>query len=76
MGDEAGRLEVEQDSGWEPALTALIEDYKATRRQGTLLLVVRDSLVEKALEKWKLKGVPVLSSLAELESSLKKSPAP
>ena len=61
--DEAGRLEVEKSSGWEPALTHLIEDYKRGRRQGKLLLVVRDSLVKKAVEKWGLEKATVTGTL-------------
>ena len=63
--DEVGRLEVEENSGWEPALTPLVDEYKMGRRQGKLLLVVRDSLVEKALEKWRLEGVSVLKGTFE-----------
>ncbi len=62
IADEAGRLEVEKGTGWEPALTTLIEDYKANRRRGNLLLVVRDSLVEQAVKKWALEGIPILKN--------------
>ena len=63
--DEAGRLEVEKEEGWAPALPTLIEQYKAGYRQGKLLLVVRDTLLEKAVEKWGLHQAILLSDLEE-----------
>ncbi len=51
--DEAGKLEVEQDKGLEPFLSQLIASYKQGGK-GKLILVVRDTLLDKAIEKYGL----------------------
>jgi len=54
--DEAGKLEIEQDAGLEPAVTAMIQHYQTGGASGKLLLVIRDSLLDKAIEKYSLQG--------------------
>lgn len=54
--DEVGKLEIEQGEGWEPAVGRLVTAFKEGRRQGRLLLVVRDSLLEQAWYQYDLEG--------------------
>jgi hypothetical protein len=61
--DEAGKLEIEQDTGFEPALSALIKKYQQPATPGKLLLIIRDTLLEKAMHKYKLYGATVLNQL-------------
>lgn len=53
--DEAGKLEIEQGEGWEPMVLRLVAAYKADLYKRNLLLVVRESLLEKALQKYELR---------------------
>lgn len=48
--DEVGKLEVEQNSGFEPMVSELIDHYKNEDTKGKLLLVIRDSLLSKAFD--------------------------
>ena len=52
--DEVGRLEIAQNSGFEPWLSQSIAWAKAQTRT-KLLLVIRDTLLEEAIEKYGLK---------------------
>jgi nucleoside-triphosphatase THEP1 len=54
--DEVGKLEVEQGEGWEPMVLRLVAGYKADVYKRNLLLVIRDSLLEKTLYKYDLEG--------------------
>jgi nucleoside-triphosphatase THEP1 len=58
--DEAGKLETEQDAGLEPALAQVIDHYRSGKAKGKLLLVIRDSLLEKAIDKYGLENAIVL----------------
>lgn len=49
--DEVGKLEV-KGKGLEPAVTMLVAASQSGRYTGNLLLVVREELMEKVLEKW------------------------
>lgn len=51
--DEVGKLEV-KGKGLEPAITRLTEAHQSGDYTGNLLLVVREELLEKVLEKWKI----------------------
>lgn len=64
--DEVGKLEILQHRGFEPELSLLINRYRAGERMGTLLLVIRDSLVNAALRKYDLSGTQVVHSTGEL----------
>lgn len=57
--DEAGKLEIEQGEGLEPAILNLVRAYQAGNGYGRLLLVVRDSLLQQAFEKYDLAGASV-----------------
>jgi len=59
--DEVGKLETEQNAGLEPAVTEIIQHYQSGKATGKLLLVIRDSLLDKALEKYVLKGAVIFS---------------
>ena len=63
--DEVGRLEVHENAGLEPELSAVIKDYKSGCRTGRLLLVVRDTLLEAAILKYGLEEAAVLTALPE-----------
>lgn len=58
--DEIGRLEME-NLGFEPELTVYIEKFKSKNSNQILILVIRDSLLVKAIEKYKLEEAHVLS---------------
>ncbi len=59
--DEVGKLEIEQGEGFEPAVLRLVKAFQSGK-SGRLLLVIRDSLVEKAVEKYELKGCRIISN--------------
>lgn len=59
--DEAGKLEIEQGEGWEPAILNIIHSYQAGQQQGNLLLVVRDTLLPQALKKYGLESAVLLT---------------
>jgi nucleoside-triphosphatase THEP1 len=58
--DEIGRLEME-GMGFEPALNSYIELFKKKESSQILILVIRNSLLVKAIEKYELDDSPVLS---------------
>ncbi len=60
--DEVGKLEVEQGAGLHTAVLHLI-DYYQSGAPGKLLLVVRDSLLEKAILKYGLQEAQVVNDL-------------
>lgn len=68
--DEVGKLEVLQNRGLEPELSALIRNYQSGSRTGVLLLIVRDTLLEEAIQKYGLQQVPVCASLDALQKYL------
>lgn len=57
--DEVGKLEIEQHTGLEPALSQIIDLYKVNPT-GSILLVIRDYLLEQAIAHYKLNAVKVL----------------
>ncbi len=61
--DEAGKLEIEQDAGFEPALTRLIQTFKMQKCPGKLLLVVRENLLSKAIVKYQLQDAQIVHAL-------------
>ncbi len=66
IADEAGKLEIEHDKGLEPVLTATINKYKTYTDDKKLILVIRDTLVEKAVIKYELAGAKIIHTLTEL----------
>ena len=62
--DEVGKLEVESDSGLEPAISQIISLYKNNPpADSKLLLVIRDTLLDKAMNKYGLSDAQVINSL-------------
>lgn len=60
--DEVGILEVEQHTGFEPAVTDLI-NYCRENIQTKLILVIRESLLQKAIEKYSLQEAEIINHL-------------
>ncbi len=58
--DEVGKLEIEQQTGLEPALSQIIDLYKINPTGG-LLLVIRDYLLEQAICHYNLDKAIVLN---------------
>lgn len=52
--DEIGKLEMEQKKGLEPAISEIIELYQNRPGKANLLLVIRDFLLEKAMEHYNI----------------------
>ena len=59
--DEAGKLEVELDKGFEPELSAVLTRYQQRHTNGNLLLLIRDNLLEKAIHKYNLQGATIFT---------------
>lgn len=59
--DEVGKLEIEQGEGFEPSILRLVKAFQAGK-EGKLLLVIRDSLLLKAMEKYELLGCKITST--------------
>ena len=59
--DEVGKLEIEQGEGFEPAILRLVKAFQLGK-EGKLLLVIRDSLLVKAMEKYELLGCKIMSA--------------
>lgn len=57
--DEVGKLEIEQHTGLEPALSQIIDLYKVNPA-GKILMVIRDYLLTQAIAHYKLEGAMVL----------------
>lgn len=60
--DEAGKLEIEQGEGFEPEVLRIVKRFQSGEMQGNLLLVVRDTLLVKAIEKYGLNGCSILNN--------------
>ena len=63
--DEVGKLEVLQGKGFEPILTEVIDAYKSLKNK-KLLLIVRDSLLQEAINKYGLQDAIVVNDLKSL----------
>ena len=57
--DEIGKLEL-KDEGFEPGLSALINNFKTSTSNTKLLVVVRDYLVEEVMDKYDLHSVRLI----------------
>lgn len=66
IADEAGKLEIEQHIGLEPELSNTINSFRKNISSGSLILVIRDTLVEKAVKKYDLEDAGIVHSLKEL----------
>lgn len=60
--DEVGKLETEQGEGFEPLVLRIVKAYQSGKKTGCLLLVIRDSLLQQAVEKYALTGCRILST--------------
>jgi molybdopterin-guanine dinucleotide biosynthesis protein A/nucleoside-triphosphatase THEP1 len=58
--DEIGRLEMDKQSGLEPAVSAVIKNAKTKASNTKLLLVIRDYLLNDAIQYYGLQGATVL----------------
>lgn len=52
--DEVGRLELDSKTGLEPSLTEIVNIYKSGKPTGRLILVIRNYLVDEAVNMWGL----------------------
>jgi molybdopterin-guanine dinucleotide biosynthesis protein A/nucleoside-triphosphatase THEP1 len=59
VADEVGRLEINENEGLEPAISEVIETYKQPGN-GKLLLVIRDYLLQEAIQYYCLQGAEIL----------------
>lgn len=60
--DEVGKLEIEQGEGFEPEVLRIIKRFQSGAMKGRLLLVIRDTLLGAALEKYDLTGSIMLAN--------------
>lgn len=66
--DEIGRLELNQGKGLEPALGKVIEQYVSKAVSGTLVLVIRDYLLDGCIEKYNLHDAQIIESPEAINS--------
>lgn len=66
--DEVGKLEVYQNAGLEPAISAIIEKYRLNSGFGNLLLVIRKEILSDAIKKYNLQAAIVLEDLSVLSA--------
>lgn len=59
--DEIGKLELEERTGLEPALTEVIAAYQNGKTKGNLLLVIRNYLLDEAVERYGLNTDMILN---------------
>ncbi len=57
--DEIGKLEVESNLGLEPFISEFIANFLSENNSKKLILIIRDSLLKKAIEKYQLQGCVV-----------------
>ena len=60
--DEVGKLEIEQGEGLEPSVLRVVRAFQSGLIAGKLLLVIRDTLLEMAIEKYELVGCRILTN--------------
>ncbi|RYZ51177.1 MAG: hypothetical protein EOP49_12320 [Sphingobacteriales bacterium] len=61
--DEVGKLELHRAEGLEPVIGELITGYLKQQYDGTLLLVVRDTLLNELIKKYSLEQAAVINTL-------------
>jgi len=64
--DEVGKLELDEHGGLEPAIGVLLEKYRKGLG-GNLLLVIRDTLLQKAIHHYNLPDAVIVHELKELK---------
>ena len=67
--DEIGKLEIERNTGLEPAVSEIISAYQAGVVNGNLLLVVRDYLLSRAITHYQIQNSITWSSRDNLPRS-------
>ena len=65
--DEVGKLELE-NRGYEPGLSALIHAFQQYASDAILLLVVRDTLVDRVVTKYVLNAPNIVSNAEDLQA--------
>lgn len=65
--DEIGRLELNEQRGLEPTLSKVIAQYVNRSVTGTLVLVIRDYLLDNCIEKYQLQEAQIIHSMKEVE---------
>jgi nucleoside-triphosphatase THEP1 len=61
IADEIGKLEVEQNLGLEPQLSSLIHHFHQLNSPQNLLLVIRETLLPQAIEKYHLQSAIIIN---------------
>lgn len=61
--DEVGKLEIEQGQGLDDVVKTVIAQHRARKQNGRLLLVIRDTLLGKALEQYRLHDATILGDI-------------
>lgn len=64
--DEIGRLELNENKGLEPVLGEVIKQYVSKTVNGTLILVIRDYLLEACMEKYALHEAQIIELPEEI----------
>ncbi len=59
--DEIGKLELE-NLGLEPLLSLILKDFSAFSPETKIIIIVRDSLLQKAIEKYDFKDVEIVNA--------------
>lgn len=67
--DEIGKLELLQNKGLEPILSHVIKKYTQNKVNGTLVLVIRNYLLETAIKKYELHNAQIVQSMEEINQS-------
>ncbi|MEZ4910499.1 MAG: nucleoside-triphosphatase [Saprospiraceae bacterium] len=70
--DEIGKLEL-MDRGYEPGLSYFLKNFKESKFQTLLILVVRDSLVRDVIEKYKIEHTNIVYTPDDLYRYFTKS---
>lgn len=68
--DEIGKLELFQDKGLEPVLSRVIKKYTKNLATGTLVLVIRDYLLEAAINKYHLHNAQIVKLIDEIDEPI------
>lgn len=61
IADEIGKLEVEQNLGLEPQFSSLIQQFQHFNSSKNLLLVIRETLLPQAIEKYHLHSAIIIN---------------
>lgn len=59
--DEIGKLEIHQQTGFEPIVTELIAKHRGGYLKSKVLLIIRDTLFDEAIEHYDLRNIKLLT---------------